>query len=61
MAEALVLDWLGEFEQLEPSQLKSFIAQTEENHEITTALFAVLGERDRVTEVRPMDICSPVA
>lgn len=53
MAEALVQDWISEYESLqEPSQVKSFCAETEANHEITTALFAVLGERDRFTEVR---------
>lgn len=52
MAENIVQDWIAEFEQLEPSQVKSYCVQNEENHEITSALFAVLGERDRFTEVR---------
>lgn len=54
MAEAplaLVNEWLSEYEQLEPSQVKSYCVQNEDNHEITSALFAVLGERDRFTEV----------
>lgn len=52
MAESLVQDWLAEFEELlEPSQLKSFFLQNEENHEITSAIFAVLGEPHRFPEV----------
>lgn len=49
-------DWLAEFADLEPAQVKSFCARNEENHEITTALFAVLGERDRFTEVSELGI-----
>lgn len=51
---ALVNEWLTEYEQLEPSQVKSYCVQNEDNHEITSALFAVLGERDRFTEVSVM-------
>lgn len=55
MAENLVQDWLTDFEeQLEPSQLKSFFLQNEENHEITSAIFAVLGEPHRFPEVSGM-------
>lgn len=51
MAESLIVDWLAEFEALETSQMKSFCAQNDETPEITSALFAILGERDRFTEV----------
>lgn len=54
---ALVNEWLTEYEQLEPSQIKSYCVQNEDNHEITSALFAVLGERDRFTEVSILDTC----
>lgn len=51
MAESIVVDWLSDFEVLDSTQMKSFCVENEENPEITSALFAILGERERFTEV----------
>lgn len=52
MAEAIVSDWITEYENLLPEEVKSFIAQLESNHEIATALYTVLADKSKHAEVR---------
>lgn len=51
MAESLVQDWLSDYENLQSSEVRSFCIQNEQNYDISSALFTVLGERDKFSEV----------
>ncbi|XP_044751893.1 hyccin [Coccinella septempunctata] len=44
MAEILVLEWMEEFEALTESEIHTYSAEQEHNHEIMIALFDVLSE-----------------
>lgn len=44
MADALVLDWLDEFESLTESEIHTYSMEQEHNHEVMIALYNVLSE-----------------
>ena len=54
MAESIIHDWLSDFNSLQESEMKSFAAQHENNHEMSTALYTILNERNKYKEVRKM-------
>lgn len=47
MADALVLEWLDEYESLTESEIHTFSTEQQHNHEIMMALYAVLSEPQR--------------
>jgi hypothetical protein len=51
MAESIIHDWLSDFNSLQDVELKSFAAQHENNHEISTALYTILNERHKYKDV----------
>lgn len=51
MAESIVSDWLSDYSLLEPSEIRTFSAQHEHNHEVASALFTVLNERLKYPDV----------
>lgn len=51
MAESIVNDWLSDYALLESSEIRSFAAQHEHNHEVASALFTVLNERLKYPDV----------
>lgn len=44
MADALVLDWLDEFESLTESEIHTYSSEQEHNHEVMLALYSVISE-----------------
>lgn len=51
MAESIVSDWLAEYAALEPTELQTFIADHEDNHEVSSALFTIINERLKYPDV----------
>jgi len=51
MAEAIVEDWLQEYNRLEKEELNTFAASHENNHEVSVAVFTILSERSKYPEV----------
>lgn len=51
MAESIVSDWLAEYTSLEPTELQTFIAEHENNHEVSSALFTIINERLKYPDV----------
>lgn len=51
MAESIVNDWLAEYAALDPTELQSFIADHENNHEVSSALFTIINERLKYPDV----------
>lgn len=51
MAESIVSDWLAEYAALEPTELQTFIAEHENNHEVSSALFSIINERLKYPDV----------
>lgn len=51
MAEAIVSDWIAEFNSLEPEELRTFSALHAENHELSTAIHTILNDRTKHLEV----------
>lgn len=51
MAESIVSDWLADYAALEPSEIRTFAAQHEHNHEISSALFTIINERLKYPDV----------
>lgn len=51
MAESIVTDWLADYAALEHSEIRTFAAQHEHNHEISSALFTIINERLRYPDV----------
>lgn len=51
MAESIVSDWLAEYAALEATELQSFIADHENNHEVSSALFTIINERLKYPDV----------
>ncbi|XP_055687831.1 hyccin isoform X1 [Lutzomyia longipalpis] len=52
MAESLVTDWIADYTSLEdPSEIRTFAAQHEHNHEIASALFTILNERHKYSDL----------
>lgn len=51
MAESIVSDWLAEYGTLESTELQSFIADQENNHEVSSALFTIINERLKYPDV----------
>lgn len=52
MAEAIVSDWLAEYNSLEPQEIRSFAALHAENHELSTAIHSILNDKTKHSEVR---------
>lgn len=51
MAESIVSDWLAEYAALEPTEMQSFVADHEHNHEVSSALFTIINERLKYPDV----------
>lgn len=51
MAHEIVSDWLQEYAKLEKDELKSFAAQNENDHELSSALFTILSERNKYPDL----------
>ncbi|XP_055707815.1 hyccin isoform X2 [Phlebotomus papatasi] len=51
MAESLVTDWIADYSSLDASEIRTFAAQHEHNHEIASALFSILNERHKYTDL----------
>lgn len=51
MAESIVSDWLSDYVNIEVTELNSFIAQHENNHDVSKALFTILNERHKYPDV----------
>lgn len=51
MAESIVSDWLADYAALEKSEIRTFAAQHEHNHEISNALFSIINERLKYPDV----------
>lgn len=58
MAESIVNDWLADYAALEPSEIRTFAAQHEDNYEISSALFSIINERIKYPDVseRPFSL-----
>lgn len=51
MAESIVTDWLADYSSLETSEIRSFAAQHENYHEIASALYTILNEKNKYPDV----------
>lgn len=51
MAEAIVSDWLAEYNALEPQEIRSFAALHAENHELSTAIQTILSDKAKHPDV----------
>lgn len=51
MAESIVTDWLTDYAALESTEIRTFAAQHENNHEISSALFTIINERLKYPDV----------
>lgn len=51
MAEAIVSDWLAEYNSLEPQEIRSFAALHAENHELSTAIHSILNDKTKHLDV----------
>lgn len=51
MAESIVTDWLADYSALENSEIRTFAAQHEQNHEISNSLFTIINERLKYPDV----------
>ena len=51
MAESIVTDWLADYDALESSEIRTFAAEHENNHEISSALFTIINERLKYPDV----------
>lgn len=44
----LIKEWLSEYSSLQEHEIKSFAAEHEHNHEISTAIFNLLNNEDGI-------------
>lgn len=51
MADAIVSDWLAEYNSLEPQEIRSFAALHAENHELSTAIQTILSDKTKHSDV----------
>lgn len=51
MAESIVTDWLADYSSLDTSEIRSFAAQHENYHEIASALYTILNEKNKYPDV----------
>lgn len=58
MAESIVSDWLAEYAALEPTEMQTFVADHEHNHEVSSALFTIINERLKYPDVS--SLCDPL-
>lgn len=56
MAECIVTDWIADYSALEQSEIRTFAAQHEDNHEISSSLFTIINERLRYPDVSCLNI-----
>ena len=52
MTESLVTEWLADWEDLQPTELRPFAETLSRDNEIVRALYALLEERGKYSEVR---------
>ncbi|XP_053690071.1 hyccin isoform X1 [Sabethes cyaneus] len=55
MAEAIISDWISDYNALQDSELRTFAAQHENDYEISKALYTILNER-----VKYKDLIYPI-
>lgn len=62
MAESIVSDWLAEYERIEdsPTEVQTFIAEHENNHEVSSAIFSIINERLKYPDVSKANTCIDV-
>lgn len=48
MADILVVDWMEEFDSLTESEIHTYAAEQEHNHEVMIALYVVLEEQHKL-------------
>uniref|UniRef100_A0A6B2E619 Putative beta-catenin-tcf/lef signaling pathway component drctnnb1a n=1 Tax=Phlebotomus kandelakii TaxID=1109342 RepID=A0A6B2E619_9DIPT len=51
MAESLVADWIADYSSLDASEIRTFAAQHEHNHEIASALFSILNDKHKYSDL----------
>lgn len=51
MAESIVSDWLADYAAIEKSEIRTFAAEHEHNHDISNALFTIINERLKYPDV----------
>jgi hypothetical protein len=51
MADAIVNDWIAEYNSLQPEEVRSFASQHENNHELSTALYTILNDKNKYFDV----------
>ncbi|XP_058466660.1 hyccin isoform X2 [Malaya genurostris] len=51
MAEAIISDWISDYESLQESELRTFAAQHETDYEVSKALYTVLNERAKYKDL----------
>lgn len=51
MAEAIITDWISDYNSLQESELRTFIATHENDFEISKALYSILNERAKYKDV----------
>ncbi|CRK96204.1 CLUMA_CG009632, isoform A [Clunio marinus] len=51
MADAIVSDWLAEYNSLEPQEIRTFAALHAENHELSTAIQTILNDKTKHSEL----------
>lgn len=51
MADAIVSDWIAEYDALLPEEVRTFAAQHENNHELSTAIYTVLNDKNKNFDV----------
>jgi hypothetical protein len=54
MAEAIVSDWIAEFNSLEPEEVKTFAVLHTENHELSAAIYSIFNDKSKHSEVSSM-------
>lgn len=51
MAEAIIADWISDYNSLQESELRTFVATHENDFEISKALYTILNERAKYKDV----------
>lgn len=51
MAESIISDWISDYNSLQESELRTFVAQHENDFEISKALYTILNERAKYKDL----------
>lgn len=51
MADAIVSDWINEYNSLQPEEIRTFAAQHENNNELSKSIYTVLMDKNKYTDV----------